>query len=109
MADAMDPVYPLEPSLDCRPGDDQTCEYLAHQGPVVVDAMMGSHPTLTAVVGRSPCRHDAWLMEGCKTARGLPMMASTDPGPAVEECSVHIAKDHRPVRQRLSDVAGGNH
>lgn len=105
----MDPVDPLEPNLGCRRGDDLACEREAHPDPVVVDVKVASHPKPRVVAARSPYHQGAWLTEECKTVRGLPAMASIGPGPAAEECCVHIVEGHRPSPQELSDVAGGNH
>lgn len=105
----MDPVDPLEPNLGCSHGDDPVCERGVHPGLLVVDAKVASHPMPMAVAAHSPCHRDAWLMEGCKTVRGLPTMALTDPEPAVEECCGRIVKDLPPTPQGLSDGAGGNH
>jgi hypothetical protein len=105
----MSPVALLEPNLGCRRGDDRACDWGAHPGPVVVDVKVESPRKPRVVAVRSPYHQGAWLMEECKTARGWPAMASIGPGPAVEECCVHIVECHRPTRQELSDAAGGHH
>ena len=99
----MGPVDLLESSLGCRHGDDPAC---AHQARQVVDVKVAFHPTPMAAV-HSPCHQDAKLTEEYRSGRGLPVMAWTGLGPAVEECCDRIV--HRLNRPGSSDVPGGNH